>query len=134
MELVREHDHAVGLGGDANRDTFENSVEVILSVRIVIHTTGRWPNSTMSNNHVTMLLLLAGNRCIQFNMATEEDDTLGVLIWSSRAWQQSNSAITSLDIAVVGQPTIGRVYSLLRSNGAHRYQFSGGGSGCRHWV
>jgi len=134
MEFIRPGDHAVQLNDDLNKSAFADNNEVVLSIRIVVHTTGRWENSAMSNNHVTILLLLSSNRSIQLNMATEEDDSLGVLIWSIRAWQHSNSAIVSKDISLEGRYTVATVYRVLRAPGLHRYQFSGGGSGCRYWV
>lgn len=134
MNELRPEHHAVQLQDDANKAFFASNNKNILSIRIIVHTTGRWANSNMSDNHVTILLLLEGNNSIQLNMATDEGDTLGVFIWALRAWQESNSAITSLDIALQKSCTVGNLYQILREAGMHRYQFSGGGSGCRHWV
>lgn len=134
MNVLRPDQHAVQLQDDDHRDDFEKNNQPISTIRIVVHTTGRWENSTMSNNHVTMLLLLPNNSSVQLNMATDENETLGVFIWALRAWQESNSAITTLDLELQKPCTVGNLYSFLRKAGMHRYQFSGGGSGCRHWV
>ncbi|KAH8727389.1 hypothetical protein GQ44DRAFT_704275 [Phaeosphaeriaceae sp. PMI808] len=46
--------HIVGLRGDHNLDYFQNNTSKFKTIRVTIHTTGPWPNSSPhSDNHVT---------------------------------------------------------------------------------
>lgn len=52
-ELGPEH-HAVQLREDSNRSDFEDKGQTVSTIKIVVHTTGRWADSTMSSYHVTI--------------------------------------------------------------------------------
>ena len=134
MDLVGEGQHAVQLNGDQNIEAFRDDESIVTQIRVVVHTQGAWPNSPLSDNHVSVYLLMGNGRSVRINMATEENDTRGVLIWSQLGYELSNSSIVHFDYSVIPGLKVGHVYQALRTLGYHRYQFSGGGSGCRFWM
>ena len=127
--------HIVALKDDANIQFFQDDDRKFRRIRVVVHTTGAWPNSVHSNNHVTIYLLLEGENSVQVNMTIEEDDIRGRLVWSRHAYQDSNSAITHRDYELELSLEIREFYHAVRDEwGLHRYMFSGGGSGCHYWA
>jgi hypothetical protein len=102
---------------------------------VVVHTTGAWPNSVHSDNHVTIYVLLDGGNSVQINMTIEEDDIRGRLVWSRYAYQESRSAIIYRDYELGSPLEIRELYNTIRNEwGLHRYMFSRGGSGYHYWV
>ncbi|KAK7177889.1 hypothetical protein PSPO01_16061 [Paraphaeosphaeria sporulosa] len=126
--------HTVTPNGDGNIAAFRDSQSTFYTLRVCIHTTGRQPNG-MSDNHVSVFLLLGENRgSVRLNMTTEEGDRSGVLVWSQEVYQLSNSQITHFDYRLRYTMQVSALYAWIRSWGLQRYVFSGGGSGCRFWV
>lgn len=127
--------HVVALNEDANIAWFQNDTRKFRIIRVVIHTTGAWPGTPHSDNHVSLYLLLDENTSVQINMMTDEDDLRGQLVWSRHNYQDSNSRIVSRDYEF-GQPVeVRQLYHMIRYEwGLHMYMFSGGGSGCHYWV
>ena len=126
--------HAVGFSGDHNREQFAHDQSIVRKIRVVVHTTGPWPNSPMSDHHVSVYLLLDNGRSVRINMTTQSNDDRGILYWTQLSYQQSNSAIIFFDYDAAAGLMVGHVYSMVREAGLHRYRFSGGGSGCRFWM
>lgn len=89
----------------------------------------------MSDNHVSVFLLLEGNQgAVRLNMRTEESDPTGVLVWSEEPYQLSNSQTTHYDYQLRYTMQVSALYAWIRSWGLQRNVFSGGGSSCRFWV
>jgi hypothetical protein len=55
---------------------------------------GAWPNSLMSDNHVSIFLLVEGGGSVRIHMATELN---GYLQWSQHQYDLSGSAIHTQD-------------------------------------
>jgi hypothetical protein len=128
--------HITELNDDENRDHFEDNTSKFKTIRVTIHTTGGWPNSPHSDNHVTILLLLRDEdgRAIQLDMTTDENDRRGQLIWKKVEYQQSSSEILHIDCKLDKSVKVGTLYKAIRYDwGYHRYLFSTGGSGCHFW-
>jgi len=68
-------------------------------------------------------------------MKTDANDIKGVLVWSEHDYELSTSTIRYQDYRLAKEITIAQFYYFIREMwGMHRYQFSGGGSGCHFWV
>lgn len=113
-----------------------NDNRIVDKVRVVVHTTGAWPNGRMSDNHWSIFLILAnGEGSVRMNMWAAIDDPTGHLEWSpSLAYTTSNSAITNWDYKTVSAISVKKIYTVVMDNGRDKYDMSGGGSGCRYWV
>lgn len=134
MNHIGEHQHAVELNRDKHITLFRDDNSVVFQIRVVVHTQGAWPNSPMSDNHVSVFLLVRNGGSVRINMKTDDNDTRGVLIWSQLGYPLSNSSIVHFDYPVVAGLLVADIYQAIREAGLHRYQFSGGGSGCRFWM
>ena len=125
--------HIVGLG-DQNLACFQNNTSKFKTIRVTIHTTGAWPSSNHSNNHVTIFLLLENHRAVQINMRTDADDRRGQLIWKLVGYQQSLSEIKHMDYQLATAIEVRILYNAIRYDWKyHQYRFSAGGSGCHYW-
>jgi hypothetical protein len=129
--------HITELNGDENLDHFQDNTSRFKTMRVTIHTTGAWPNSPHSDNHVTILLLLRGEedgKAIQIDMRTDPNDRRGQLVWKKVDYQQSLSEIVHFDCKLDRSVEVGTLYKAIRYDWAyHRYLFSAGGSGCHYW-
>ena len=112
---------------------FRNNTSPVVTIRLVVVSTGVWPNR-MSDNHIHFYLILQQGGAVRINMAAAHDDPKAILIWSQTDYQLSRSAITHWDYAVAAGVLVAHVYRATRAQGHHRYIFSGGGSGCRFWA
>ena len=129
--------HFVGLAGDSNIEHYRRNERRVRTIRIAIQAIGPpWPNSRMNDNHVYVLLLLSTDSSIQVNMRTDDldDDRKGILVWEKLPYQASNNTARYLDVRFTKDIKVKRIYSHIRERSLHRYQFSGGGSGCHYWV
>ena len=108
----------------------------VKTVRVVVHTSGIWPNGTMSDNHWSIYLLLENNnRSVRMNMMAESDNPKGTLEWSPNLdYTLSTSAIRHWDYPFMSGVTVANVYDLIMGNRRDQYMMSGGGSGCRWWM
>jgi hypothetical protein len=108
----------------------------VVTARVVVHNTG-WlgPQTSMSDNHWSIYLLLAdGKESVRLNMRANYGDPQGILECSSLSYLYPNSALRSWDYRIQDGVTVGQVYQLLVCYRRHQYRMSGGGSGCRFWV
>lgn len=136
MQNLGPGEHAVGLASDQNMSLFRQDLREIVSVRLIIHATTIGPNSGISENHVTTYLIIEdSDEAVRIDMRTYLPDIRGVLVWSRREHQVSNSALTFKDYPVHSRVRVRDVYKAIRDEWfLHRYLFSGGGSGCRYWA
>lgn len=126
--------HTVALDGGANQTYFENNSSTFTTIRVTIHTTGAWPNSTHSDNHVTILLILDQGGAVQIDMRTGEDDRRGQLVWKLVNYQHSSSEIKYFDYTLGAPVAVKTLYKAIRFEWSlHQYLFSAGGSGCHFW-
>lgn len=108
---------------------------IVQKVRVVVHSTGTWPNNKMSDNHWSIYLVLADDEgSVRMNMWAQLDDPTGRLQWSPLGYTMTHSAIKSWDYQTVIGTSVKKVYTVVMSNGRDKYEMSGGGSGCRYWV
>jgi hypothetical protein len=126
--------HIVALDGGRNQERFQYSPATFKKLRVVIHTTGAWPNLPHSDNHVTLLLLLEEGGAVQLDMRTDVDDRRGQLVWKLVAYQHSSSEIKAFDYDLGAPIIVGTLYNAICTEWAlHQYRFSGGDSGCHYW-
>jgi hypothetical protein len=126
--------HTVGLRGDFNLAYFQNNTSKFQTIRVTIHTTGPWPNSPHSDNHVTIFLLLEEDGAVQVNMRTDPNDRRGQLLWKLVGHQESTSEIKHVDYQLATAVEVRVLYNAIRHDWAyHQYLFSAGGSGCHYW-
>lgn len=107
---------------------------LVKRVRVVVHTQGVWPNSTMCENHWSIFLILAHEESVRMNMTADYGNPTGRLEWRSLLYTVSVSTIKSWDYQAASGLSVGQVYHLVKCNGRDKYEMSGGGSGCRYWV
>ncbi|KIV98463.1 uncharacterized protein PV09_09729 [Verruconis gallopava] len=125
--------HIVALD-DRNIEHFQDNTSVFQRIRVTIHTTGAWPNSAHSDNHVTILLILTMGGAVQVDMRTDEDDRRGQLQWKLVNYQQSQSEIKHFDYDLGAPVQVRTLYRAIRNEWhLHQYLFSSGGSGCHFW-
>lgn len=74
--------HKVAPDGDLNIQYYRDNRSKFGKIRVVVHTTGPWPNSQTSGNHVSVYLLLEERGSVRINMTTDEGDTAGYIVWS----------------------------------------------------
>ncbi|KAI9841868.1 MAG: hypothetical protein M1837_000338 [Sclerophora amabilis] len=104
-------------------------------IRVVVHTLGpATPTATLSDNHWSIYLRLAGDRSVRINMRAEYGNPAGILEWTAQAYDLTFSAIRYWDFPVTQGVTVGHVAQLVYTLNRHKYDMSGGGSGCRYWV
>src|SRR5947199_9274860 len=116
--------------------SFEEDMRYVQIVRVVAHTTGlRDPSIATSDNHWSIFLILANNEgSVRINMRAELEDPTGILDVTEHMYTDSNSRVASWDFRVNGSIPVAWFYRLIFALGRHRYNMSGGGSGCRWWV
>lgn len=106
----------------------------VTQVRVVVHTTGP-AGPTTSDNHWSIYLILANNAgSVRINMRAEYDDPTGILEWTDHTYGLTSSAISHWDFPVGPGIQVLHVSRTIYSLGRHKYEMSGGGSGCRYWV
>ncbi|PVH70795.1 hypothetical protein DL98DRAFT_436342 [Cadophora sp. DSE1049] len=88
----------------------------------------------ISENHWSIYLLLEGGASVRLNMFADYGNTTGTLMVDEFDYQLTNSALRHWDYKVVPGVTAKMVKDLIYYQGRDRYQFSGGGSGCRYWC
>lgn len=126
--------HTVALDGDRNLAAFQDNTSKFKTIRVTIHTTGAWPNSLHSDNHVTVLLLLEQNGAVQVDMRTDPNDRRGQLVWKLVGYEHSLSQIKAFDYQLATAVEVRTLYRAIRYDWAlHQYLFSAGGSGCHYW-
>lgn len=126
--------HIVGLNEDANLAYFKDNTSKFKTIRVNIHSTGKWPNSPHSDNHVTLFLLLETGGAVQVDMRTDTNDRRGQLIWKLVGHQESSSQIKHQDCQLATAVEVKTLYHEIRYKWAyHQYLFSAGGSGCHYW-
>ena len=113
--------------------SFGNDKRIIDKVRVVVHTTGPWPNG-MSDNHWSIYLLLANDTSVRMNMRASLDDPTGHLEWTSLSYALTNSAISHWDYQAKAGITVGAIHRLIYQKRRDKYTMSGGGSGCCWWM
>lgn len=125
--------HIVGID-ERNRDHFANSTATFSKMRVTIHTTGAWPNSPYSDNHVTIFLILNEVKAVHLNMRTDANDRRGQLIWKEVDFRHSHSEIKFFDYDLGSPVQVKTLYGAIRYDWHfHQYLFSAGGSGCHFW-
>lgn len=68
-------------------------------------------------------------------MKTDPPDTKGVLVWSKPKHAKSKSQLAQAEYELETPLEVGELYEAVRHEWhLHRYEFSGGGSGCRYWM
>lgn len=106
---------------------------VVDSVRVVVHTLG--PAGNISDNHWSIYLLLADSQgSIRINMRAEPGDSNGSLSWTKQAYLLTQSAIRHWDFPATQATQVRHIADFIYQQGRHRYNMSGGGSGCRYWM
>jgi ferric iron reductase protein FhuF len=103
----------------------------ISHIRVVVHTGAATDGS---DNHWSIYLLLRAGGSVRVNMVTDYGEIDGRLEWSNLTYLLTNSAIRHWDYPVIMAIEVRHVADTIYRNFRHRYQFSGGGSGCRFWV
>ena len=113
-----------------------NDTRSVQGVRVVVHSSGIWPNGNMSDNHWSIYLLLQDNdSSVRMNMRAESNNPRGILEWSPNlAYTLTASAIKHWDYSFKSGVTVAKVYNLIMGNRRDQYRMSGGGSGCRWWM
>jgi hypothetical protein len=105
---------------------------IVTQARVVTHLSQDLGDG-VSENHWSIYLLLENGAAVRMNMAAEYGDPTGRLEWTTYNYQLTNSALFYWDYNLTGGLTVKNVYDLVYHNRRDRYQFSGGGSGCRYW-
>lgn len=104
---------------------------IVTHIRVVAHLSQ--DIGGMSENHWSIYLLLEGDASVRLNMTAEYGNTTGTLVVNEFSYQLTSSALRHWDYNVVPGVTVQMVRDVVRFQGRDRYQFSGGGSGCRYW-
>jgi hypothetical protein len=114
MNSLSEDQHAVQLAGDRNVERFRNNNKTFTWLRFVIHTTGLWPTSGLSDNHASVFAILENNQSVRINMKTDANDIKGVLVWSEHDYELSTSTIRYQDYRLAKEITIAQFYCFIR--------------------
>ena len=129
--------HIVGLRDDKNIKHFDDDRREFKTIRVVVHAVSVAPNG-WTENHVSVFLLIRDtDDSVRINMKSdvEDDDIRGYLVWTKHDYCMSNSALTHKDYELGQWMQVRTLYTWIRHDWhLHRYDFSGGGSGCRFWV
>ena len=109
-----------------------NSTQTISQVRVLVNSTG--VIGRVSENHFMISLIPSRDRqvSIRCNMRTDGDDREGYIEWTMHDFLVSESEIRHWNFDA--SMTVGQFASLIYENHLHQFIYSGGGSGCRHWV
>ncbi|KKZ66746.1 hypothetical protein EMCG_07577 [[Emmonsia] crescens] len=67
-------------------------------------------------------------------MAAEYGDPTGNLAWTDHTYGLTNSALQHWDFQAAQGVQVAHIARLIYGNRRHKYEMSGGGSGCRYWV
>ncbi|KAJ9253036.1 hypothetical protein DTO280E4_8389 [Paecilomyces variotii] len=114
--------------------TVQHDVRPVDQVRVVVHTMGV-SGPTTSDNHWSIYLVLPNNTgSIRINMRAEYEDPTGLLEWTSHIYAVTTSAIKYWDFPAASGVQVAHIARLIYGLGRHKYEMSGGGSGCRYWV
>jgi hypothetical protein len=105
---------------------------IVTHARVVAHLSQDLGGG-MSENHWSIYFLLEGGQSIRINMTAEPGNPRGRIEWTTYEYQLTSSALRHWDYPLVGRITFENVHDLVLYCGRDRYQFSGGGSGCRYW-
>lgn len=108
-----------------------NDVRRVSHIRVVVHVGGAIDGS---DNHWSIYLLVGSGESVRANMVTKHGYVDGRLEWSSLPYSLTNSAIAEWSYPVTMAIEVRHVAATIYQFRRHRYQFSGGGSGCRFWV
>jgi hypothetical protein len=101
-------------------------------IRVVVHTGNALDHS---DNHWSIYLLLHGGGSVRVNMMTPEYGVAeGRLEWLNLQYPLPNSALQWWDFPVTQAIQVLHVARTIYRNNRQQYLFSGGDSGCRHWV
>lgn len=114
--------------------TVQTDPATVTYVRVVVHTLGAAGPNTSDNHWSVYLIHPNGLSSTRVNMMAVFDDPTGILDWTKHSYIQTTSAIAYWDFPVAPGVTVSSVADLIYSLGRHRYEMSGGGSGCRWWV
>lgn len=89
----------------------------------------------MNDNHV-YAVLPSPTGTIRIDIMSDPEDTSrkGMLAWENLPYMLLDSAVRYQDFQFTRKVTVKELYMHIRDLGLHRYQFSGGGSGCHFWV
>jgi hypothetical protein len=94
--------------------------------------------SCWSNHDRQSLVNLLGSgqqpKLVRINMRADPGFVNGILEWSKLTYITTNSAIGYWDFPVRQGIQVRHVADLIYRSGRHKYDMSGGGSGCRYWV
>lgn len=121
---------------EENKEYYDQNISTFSRMRVTIHTTGAWPNSAHSDNHVTILLLLDNkhDEAVQVNMRTDTGDIGGQLQWKLVYFEHSITEIKLIDYDLGTPVQVKTLYNVIRNDWKlHQYRFSPGGSGCHYW-
>lgn len=111
-----------------------NNNSIVTHVRVVAHLSQDFGEGQSENHWSIYLLLEGGGASIRMNMAAAEyGDPAGTLAWTQFQYQLTNSALQHFDYPLAAETRVRDIYGLLYHLGRDRYEFSGGGSGCRYW-
>jgi hypothetical protein len=106
---------------------------VVQSVRVVVHILGP-AGPTTSDNHWSIYLVLANGGSVRMNMSAEPGYVNGTLYLTTHLYILTTSALGHWDFPAVPGLQVCHIAGLIFQLGRHRYDMSGGGSGCRSWV
>ncbi|KAK6436024.1 hypothetical protein LTR95_007788 [Oleoguttula sp. CCFEE 5521] len=129
----------------------------VYQYRIAVHNLGVQVQDEKSENHLTIYLLLGGNRSFHLDMQirsdTDDFETAGMLRRRPLLYNMSNTVIKFVDIDAVGCPAgfrpdqtpsaessrlckrLGEFVTVANRNGNYRFTFMDGHPlGCRTWV
>lgn len=140
LDSLRPHEHAVELNNDLNVEKFAYSTRIFKSIVFAIYAGRAWPTSGHSDNHINVYLPIEESvddkRSVRLDIRSdiEDEDRKGYLVWSELPYSLSTNVVTSLKFDLPFNMHVSTFYALLRNEwGMHRYNLSGGGSGCHYW-
>ncbi|KAH6719533.1 hypothetical protein BKA61DRAFT_473500 [Leptodontidium sp. MPI-SDFR-AT-0119] len=109
-----------------------NDGAIITHTRVIAHFSQ--DAGGISENHWSIYLLLQSGASVRMNMTAQYGEPTGKLVVDEFKYQLTNSALRHWDYEMVSGVTVKMVKDLVYYQGRDRYQFSGGGSGCRYWC
>lgn len=120
---------------DLDHMDLPNDARAVITARVIIHNTERWPNGVMCDNHWSIYLILKDKpQSVRMNMTKELDDPTWKLIWTDNDYVMSTSRIDIWDYSLKSGVTVATLYNLIMKNQRNQYTMSAGGSGCRWWM
>lgn len=108
----------------------------VQSLVVVVHTLGAI-SPHLSDNHWSIYLKLQSHeqKSVRMNIRQlQDDDPTGTLIWSELDYWITHSAIKAWEFRVPQGLCVSHVAQLVYDNDRDKFEFSGGGSGCRYWM